>query len=155
MPRPKGSKNKPKSVDVSRRPFPLETPKPEQAPPIPVVPPPHSWSVKHWKSNPAAQHELQVMLDNPIFKMACHTLMMSAMPAAIPGMIPPGMSAETAAMNDSQRLFHKSGFAAFYRALHNLARPAAMIKRDPEFGDLLDEDEKPPIHRLQRPTRPE
>ncbi len=79
------------------------------------------------------------MLQNPLLKMAFQTLMVTAMPSAAPvTTLVPGVSAEAMALVDSNRYHHRSGFTAFYKALHNLARLADVKKQGAEWGDLLE-----------------
>lgn len=90
---------------------------------------------------PLLQVQLQKLLDDPIYKMACMSLLTTAMPNARIELIP-GVSAEQMALVDSQKFHHRSGFAQFHRAIHNLALPKGAVGKDAKFGsELLEEDE--------------
>jgi hypothetical protein len=136
MGRPKGSKNKPKL------PEPMQDPVPDAIPPTAISVPPAAWSIDDWKNNVGIQHQLQVLLDDPIMRMAFHSLLVQGLPCSRAAVVP-GVSAEAMTLYDSQRLHNRSGFTGFYKALHNLAR----LKNAPEpkagWGtkELLEEDE--------------
>lgn len=114
-------------------------PKPKLA--MKVTMPAHTLTTAQWQGNPSIQTQLQDMLDSPIFKMACQTLLVTAMPNAKPFELIPGVTADAMALADSNRYHHRSGFTQFYRGLHNLARPVNSAKRGADWGELLQEDE--------------
>lgn len=91
---------------------------------------------------PDLQVQLQQLLDNPIFKMACLSLLVTAMPNARPVTeLAPGVSAEAMALVANNSYHNRSGFTQFYRALHGLARAKNKPKVNAEFGELLPESE--------------
>ena len=136
MGRPKGSKNKPKI------PAPLIAPVAEEPKPTPLSVPPAAWTVDDWKKNPGIQARLQQMLDDPIMRMAFHSLLVTAVPCSR-AVIVPGVDAAAMTLLDSQRMHNRSGFVGFYKALHNLARRKDEPEPTAGWGvkPLMEEDE--------------
>jgi hypothetical protein len=104
--------------------------------------PAHALTFLQWKSNAPLQKELTELLESPIFKMACQTLLHTAMPNAKP--VPDltaGLTAEAMMYADAIRYHNRSGFTQFLRALKGLARPQGTTRQiGSEWGELLPED---------------
>ena len=136
MGRPKGSKNKPKF------PPPIEPPKVEEPKPTPISIPPVAWTPDDWKANPAVQQLLKNILDDPVFRMACQSLLVTALPCAKP-VVAPNVDAAALAYHDSMKLHNRSGFVGFFRALHKLVQLKGAPTPKTGWGEaeLIPEDE--------------
>ncbi len=121
---------------------PLSAPLPPPEPPVRPQLPPHAFTVSQWKKNPVLQHELQIILDQPVLRMAFQTLMLAALPGAMPVTeLVPGVSAEAMALADSNRYHHRSGMSFLHRALQGLARSKNVVETQAPWGRLLPESE--------------
>lgn len=107
-----------------------------------VPAPMHTLTSAQWGQNPSLQRELAALLEQPAFKLACQTILLSAIPAAQPvGQLQPGVSADALALLDSNRYHHRSGMTHFYRAIHALSRTAGVAKKYAEWGELLETED--------------
>lgn len=100
-------------------------------------------TIENWKNSPALQAELRRILETPVFKKACATLLMSIMPNSPASTeVEPGVSAEVLTLRANNLYHNRSGFGQALRALPNLAKLKAVDNSaKPHFGTLLPEDE--------------
>lgn len=109
--------------------------------PQPTLQPLHEIPLKQWRNHPDLQARLRFLMADPVFIMACQTVMRAAFPGVEPAAkAEPGVSAEATNNAMSQRYAHRSGVGYFPKLLKFLVCDKATPLPASGYGQMLLEE---------------